>query len=111
MAVKNLKPLALKRSNKQDRERMVLLGVIDYYLNTCKPVGSNALKEAGFEDLSSATIRNYFAALEEDGYLIQQHISGGRIPTSKAFRIYIHTYLDENNRSNENLEPMHSLDE
>jgi heat-inducible transcriptional repressor len=51
-------------------------------------VGSNTLKEAGFGDLSSATIRNYFAHLEEEGYLSQQHASGGRIPTHKAYRLY-----------------------
>ncbi len=93
--VKTLKLLTAKRSNKQDRERKVLIGLIDFYLQTGKPVGSNSLKEEGFEDLSSATIRNYFAALEEEGYLIQQHTSGGRIPTDKAFRLYGQTYIEE----------------
>lgn len=79
----------MKRSSKQDRERKVLIGLIDYYIKTGKPVGSNTLKEVGFEDLSSATIRNYFASLEEEGYLVQQHSSGGRIPTTKAFRVYV----------------------
>lgn len=82
-----LKPI-IKKSNKQDRERKVLLGLIEHFLKTGKPVGSSTLKECGFEDLSSATIRNYFANLEEEGYLQQQHTSGGRIPTSKAYRLY-----------------------
>jgi len=77
-----------KKLGKHDRERKVLIGLIDYYITTGKPVGSNTLKEVGFADLSSATIRNYFAHLEDEGYLIQQHSSGGRIPTSKAFRLY-----------------------
>jgi heat-inducible transcriptional repressor len=79
---------------KQDRERKVLLGLVGHYIETGKPVGSNTLKEAGFGDLSSATIRNYFAHLEEAGYLTQSHSSGGRIPTSLAYRVYAENYLD-----------------
>ncbi|MBA3957394.1 MAG: heat-inducible transcriptional repressor HrcA [Parachlamydiaceae bacterium] len=81
-----------KRSKKQDREFRVLIGLVDYYLRTGKPVGSNTLKDAGFEELSSATIRNYFAKLEEDGYLTQQHTSGGRLPTPLALRTYAKEY-------------------
>lgn len=77
-----------KKSSKKERERLVLMGLIEYYINTGLPVGSNTLKEAGFENLSSATIRNYFAELEKQGYLKQQHTSGGRIPTEAAFRLY-----------------------
>lgn len=82
------KPVTIKRSAKQERERRVLLGLIDYYLTTGEPVGSETLREADFQDLSSATIRNYFAHLEEEGYLSQLHTSGGRIPTSKGYRLY-----------------------
>ncbi len=78
----------LKKSKKDLREHLVLMGLIDLYLKTGKPVGSNTLKEEGFEDLSSATIRNYFARLEEEGYLKQQHSSGGRIPTERSYRLY-----------------------
>lgn len=92
--MKTLKPLA-KKSNKHDRERKVLIALIEHYVQTGKPVGSSTLKEAEFEDLSSATIRNYFANLEEEGYLTQQHISGGRIPTDKAFRLYANFCLEE----------------
>lgn len=77
-----------KKSKKENREHKVLLGLIDLYLKTGKPIGSNTLKDAGFEDLSSATIRNYFAELEEQGFLKQPHSSGGRIPTESAFRLY-----------------------
>ena len=90
-----LKPVPIKRFKKQDREMKVLLGLVEYYIQTGKPVGSNSLKEAGFEDLSSATLRNYFANLEEQGYLSQSHSSGGRIPTNLAYRMYAQTYLDE----------------
>lgn len=95
MNVNALKPIAIKKlGGKQDREKMVLLGLVDHYIQTGKPVGSNTLKEAEFEDLSSATIRNYFAHLEETGYLVQSHSSGGRIPTYLAYRVYAEENLD-----------------
>lgn len=84
----------IKRSAKDEREFRVLIGLVHYYVNTGKPVGSNSLKEAGFDDLSSATIRNYFANLEKNGFLIQQHSSGGRIPTDRAYRAYAHEYYN-----------------
>lgn len=93
--MKTWKPVLIKRIGKQDRERKVLLGLVEYYIQTGKPVGSNTLKEAGFGDLSSATIRNYFAHLEEAGYLSQSHSSGGRIPTYLAYRTYADTFIEE----------------
>lgn len=82
------KSLPAKKLPKSDREQAVLLGLIELYLKTGKPIGSQTLQENGFESLSTATIRNYFAKMEEEGYLKQQHTSGGRIPTAKAFRLY-----------------------
>lgn len=84
-----------KRASRRDKEKNVLLGLVEYYLKTGKAVGSNTLKEVGFPDLSSATIRNYFATLEEEGYLKQQHTSGGRVPTELAFRLYIDHCLED----------------
>lgn len=89
-----LKPVAIKKSAKHERQKKVLLGLVELYISEGKPVGSNTLKENGFQDLSSATIRNYFASLESDGYLSQQHSSGGRVPTHKAFRLYAHEMLE-----------------
>lgn len=85
----------VKRPPKNVREREVLLGLIDHYISNGKPVGSHSLKEEGFDHLSAATIRNYFTSLEEEGYLYQPHTSGGRIPTSKAFRLYAEAYADK----------------
>lgn len=85
----------MKRYTKEERKKKVLIGLIEHYLDTFKPVGSNSLKDCGFEDLSSATIRNYFAQLEEEGYLTQQHSSGGRIPTAKSFRFYAKEFSEE----------------
>jgi len=96
--LKNLKP-QIKKSGKSDRERKVLIGLVEHYILTGKPVGSNVLKEVGFEDLSSATIRNYFAHLEKEGYLSQQHSSGGRVPTDTAFKLYAHEFYESTSDS------------
>lgn len=94
LRLKLIKPILVKRMGKQEREKRVLLGLVEYFIQTGKPVGSNTLKEAGFGDLSSATIRNYFAELEERGFLIQSHASGGRIPTDLAYRTYAQYYIN-----------------
>lgn len=77
-----------KNTKKGARELKVLLGLVELYLESGKPIGSNTLKENGFQHLSSATIRNYFSELENQGYLRQPHSSGGRIPTNDAFKLY-----------------------
>ncbi|OGN64715.1 MAG: heat-inducible transcription repressor HrcA [Chlamydiae bacterium RIFCSPHIGHO2_12_FULL_49_9] len=82
------KKIPARRLPKTDREQAVLIGLIELYLKSGKPIGSHTLQENGFDSLSSATIRNYFGKMEEQGYLKQQHTSGGRIPTEKAFRLY-----------------------
>jgi heat-inducible transcriptional repressor len=86
------KPLTSKKLPKADRELAVLFGLIELYLKTGKPIGSHTIQENGFDALSSATIRNYFAELEKGGLLKQPHTSGGRIPTEKALRLYADTY-------------------
>ncbi len=86
--------MAAKRKQRAEKERDVLLGLVELYLLTAKPVGSNTLKENGFENISSATIRNYFANLEKEGYLAQQHASGGRIPTIEAYKLYANFHIN-----------------
>lgn len=85
---KALKLTNKRRASKRERQKKVLFGLIEYFLKTGEQVGSTTLKDTGFQELSSATIRNYFAKLEEQGYLHQEHASAGRIPTEKAFRLY-----------------------
>ena len=98
-----MKSLAPRKPPKNQREKWVLLGLVELYLETGKPIGSTTLQENGFESLSSATIRNYFSKLEEEGYLKQQHSSGGRIPTPAAYRLYAETHLKtpQNDKENE----------
>jgi len=93
--MKSLKPVAVKKTAKKDRMSLILIGLIDHYLKTGKPVGSETLREEGFQDLSSATIRNYFSSLVDEGFLCQLHTSAGRIPTDKAWRFYAGHVLQE----------------
>ena len=78
-----------------ERKIKILQTVIRTYLETGEPVGSRTIsKDAGL-NLSSATIRNEMSDLEEMGYIIQPHTSAGRIPTDKAYRLYVDTMLDD----------------
>ena len=69
------------------RRRAVLTAAINAYIREAEPVASDDI--AGAFDLSSATIRNIFAELEEGGYLMHPYTSGGRIPTDKGYRYYV----------------------
>jgi len=76
------------------RARQILYHAITEYVATGEPVGSRTLsKKAGLE-LSPATIRNVLSDLEELGYLVQPHTSAGRVPTDKAFRLFIDVLMD-----------------
>lgn len=83
-----MKTLLAKRPSGEERQREILFGLIELYIAMAKPIGSQTLQKHGFESLSSATIRNYFAKLETKGLLQQQHASGGRAPTNSAFQLY-----------------------
>lgn len=72
-----------------DRSKKVLQAVIDNYILTGSPVGSVMLAKAYDFSLSSATLRNIMADLEELGFLTHPHTSAGRVPTDKGYRYYI----------------------
>ncbi|MCE5292983.1 MAG: heat-inducible transcriptional repressor HrcA [Chlamydiales bacterium] len=99
-----------KRNGKRDKEMRCLTALVEYYLKTGKAVGSNTLKDVGFPELSSATIRNYFANLEEEGYLKQHHTSGGRVPTEHAFRYYAQGALQDFERTHSHDTQSHVTD-
>ncbi len=78
----------MQKEKRNKRAEEVLFSLIELYVKSGKPVASNTLKEEGLAHLSSATIRNYAAELEELGLLEQVHTSGGRIPTLEGLRLY-----------------------
>jgi heat-inducible transcriptional repressor len=75
------------------RDQEILRATILCYIKTATPVGSRTLTKNAELGLSPATIRNVMADLEEMGYLAQPHTSAGRIPTEKAYRVYVNDLL------------------
>ena len=78
-----------------ERKTKILQAIIRNYLETGEPVGSRTISKYTDLNLSSATIRNEMADLEEMGYIIQPHTSAGRIPSDKGYRLYVDTMMEE----------------
>lgn len=72
-----------------ERERLVLEAVIRSYVETAEPAGSRTLSRRYGLGVSAATIRNTMSDLEEKGFLFHPHTSAGRVPTDKAYRLYV----------------------
>ena len=84
----------MDRSGELDeRKLMILKAVVDDYIESFEPVGSRTIAKKYDMGLSSATIRNEMADLEEMGYLCQPHTSAGRIPSTKGYRVYVDKML------------------
>ncbi|MGX6591271.1 heat-inducible transcription repressor HrcA [Cetobacterium ceti] len=76
-----------------EREKLVLSAIIDFYLTSGETIGSRTLVKKYNIDLSSATIRNVMADLEDMGYIAKTHTSSGRIPTDKGYKYYLEELL------------------
>jgi heat-inducible transcriptional repressor len=83
--------MSVTTSNK--RKSSILEALTRLYIDTAHPVSSSLIKERFSLSISSATIRNILADLEELGYIIQPHTSSGRIPTDKGYRFYIDSLM------------------
>jgi heat-inducible transcriptional repressor len=77
-----------------ERKSAVLRAVIEEYIETAQPVGSGHVAAAPGVNVSSATVRNDMAVLEQEGYLLQPHTSAGRIPTEKGYRFFVDTLAE-----------------
>ena len=75
------------------RSRQILETIIEDYICTAEPIGSSAIRSKHGLSLSAATIRNVMADLEEMGFLSSPHTSAGRVPTDKAYRLYVDSLL------------------
>lgn len=78
-----------------ERKLKILKAIISNYLETGEPVGSRTISKYTDLNLSSATIRNEMADLEELGLIMQPHTSAGRIPTDKGYRLYVDQMMSE----------------
>ncbi|MFC0039076.1 heat-inducible transcriptional repressor HrcA [Actinomadura rayongensis] len=72
-----------------DRKLAVLRAIVEDHVSTNEPVGSKALVDRHNLGVSSATIRNDMAVLEDEGYITQPHTSAGRVPTDKGYRLFV----------------------
>src|SRR3954467_10553763 len=77
-----------------DRSKRVLAALIREYVDTGEPVPSAVLVTAAGLGVSSATVRNILARLEDEGFVQQPHTSAGRIPTDRGSRFYVHLLLE-----------------
>jgi heat-inducible transcriptional repressor len=76
-----------------DRAQILLKTLVERYISDGQPVGSRALQQFSGLDVSSATIRNVMAELEEMGLVASPHTSAGRIPTALGYRLFIDTLM------------------
>jgi heat-inducible transcriptional repressor len=87
-----------------DRGKRILEAVIEDYIATAEPVGSRTITRSHALALSPATVRNVMSDLEEMGFLTSPHTSAGRIPTDKAYRLYVNSILEVKHIARDNKE-------
>ena len=89
-----------------ERKMKILQAVVRNYLETGEPVGSRTISKYTDLNLSSATIRNEMADLEDLGYIVQPHTSAGRVPTDKGYRLYVDCMLADKEKEVEDMKEM-----
>lgn len=82
-------------SDLTDRQRDLLKAIVEIYVKTGEPVGSEVIDKNYSLGVSPATIRNEMVRLTEAGFLKQPHTSAGRVPTSMGYRVYISELMKE----------------
>lgn len=83
------------RAELSERKKQILKAIIDAHIRLGEPVGSKFLTQNEQISLSSATIRNEMAELEEMGYLEQPHTSAGRVPSRAGYRLYVDSLMNQ----------------
>ncbi|NBI05666.1 heat-inducible transcriptional repressor HrcA [Senegalia massiliensis] len=85
------------------RKLKILQAIIHNYITNAEPIGSRTISKRYDLGVSPATIRNEMSDLEELGFLLQPHTSAGRIPSNKAYRLYVNKLTEEQNLTKEKL--------
>ena len=81
-----------------ERQFRILEGVIQIYVETAQPAGSEAVARHSRLGLSPASVRSAMSELEASGYLFHVHTSGGRIPTERGYRLYVNRLMGRSRR-------------
>ncbi|ATZ18809.1 heat-inducible transcription repressor HrcA [Williamsoniiplasma somnilux] len=94
-----------------ERQEHILKAIVQEFIKTVQPVGSKRILELLNVDISSATIRNESAALEEKGFLEKQHTSSGRVPSTQGYRYYVDFLMNKTDNTDlkKQLEKLKSL--
>ncbi|UQS81578.1 heat-inducible transcriptional repressor HrcA [Bombilactobacillus folatiphilus] len=91
-----------------DRQSTILKAIVQQYIETGQPIGSKTLMDRLPIRVSSATIRNDMAALEDEGLIEKIHLSSGRVPSASGYRYYLDHLLEPINVSEQTSEVIHS---
>ncbi len=94
-----------------ERSRRILHAIVTEFIESGEPVGSRTLSKKYGIAVSPATIRNVMSDLEEGGFLYQPHTSAGRLPTEKAFRLYVDSLMTVSALSGDEEAEIHALDD
>jgi heat-inducible transcriptional repressor len=78
-----------------ERKSAILRAIVEEYITSAQPVGSQTIAHTRDLGVSAATVRNEMSALERDGYIAQPHTSAGRIPTDKGYRFFVDRFTGE----------------
>lgn len=89
-----------------DRKWKIFNAIIKTYLETGEPVGSRTISKYADLNLSSATIRNEMADLEEMGLIVQPHTSAGRIPSDQGYRMYVDYLMEQKDKEVKEMQDM-----
>jgi transcriptional regulator of heat shock response len=95
MIIAKANSLSIPMEELNSRQRQLLKHIIDEYIETAEPVGSETIVSKYNPGVSPATVRNEMVVLTDKGYLKQMHTSAGRMPTPMALKFYIHDLMKE----------------
>ena len=84
----------LDQGELDDRKAAILKAVVEAYVETAQPVGSQTIARVNALSVSSATVRNDMTILEREGFIAQPHTSAGRIPTDRGYRYFVDHIAD-----------------
>ena len=100
---------AIPTTEFSEREQHILKLLVDQYIELGTPVGSRTLSRLPGIDISAASVRNVMCDLEQMGLLKSPHTSAGRVPTSKAFRVFVDSLLDVRPLDEETVDSIRTL--
>ena len=72
-----------------ERKAAILRAIVEHYVDSAQPVGSQTVTQTAGLGVSAATVRNEMSVLERDGFIAQPHTSAGRVPTDPGYRYYV----------------------